>query len=317
MTDLAEFRKQMSAASINDLPDSAFAYIEPGGKKDAQGKTTPRSKRHFPVHDAAHVRNALARMSQSPFGEKARSKIIAAARKHGVQVSENRSETTQVVTAAEPQYRVYSQELEIRSRGDGRTVTGIAVPWDAPQMIDDSLIEEFAPGAFAHQIEEVRAVAAGRRGSGIRFAWEHVKLGGHMIGAVIEMRNDPAGQYVEMRVANTTKGDEALELIKVGALNQLSVGFIPKENQRLGYRGNAEHLRRVKADMTEVAVTMAGAYGRGAEIAAVRSGEALPAQKQVEVNTNHLELRTRAEKYMNMPELPDLDFELRRIRLGL
>ena len=36
----------------NDLPDSCFAYIEPGGKKDASGRTVPRSLRHFPYKNA-------------------------------------------------------------------------------------------------------------------------------------------------------------------------------------------------------------------------------------------------------------------------
>ncbi len=74
----------MADANINDLPDSDFAYIEPGGTKDAEGKTTPRSLRHFPIHDGAHVRNALARLDQSPFGDKARAKVEAAAKKMGI-----------------------------------------------------------------------------------------------------------------------------------------------------------------------------------------------------------------------------------------
>src|SRR5258707_3119750 len=78
----------MTSASINDLPDSAFAYIQPGGTKDAEGKTTPRSLRHFPVHDADHVRNALSRAPQSPFGDQAMPKIRAAAAKLGIKVSE-------------------------------------------------------------------------------------------------------------------------------------------------------------------------------------------------------------------------------------
>ena len=68
-------KAEMSAKSQNDLPDSAFAFIESGGKKDEDGKTTPRSLRHFPINDAAHVRNALARASSSPFGDKAMGKI--------------------------------------------------------------------------------------------------------------------------------------------------------------------------------------------------------------------------------------------------
>ena len=74
---------EMTASSINDLPDSDFAYIEPGGKV-VDGKTEPRSLRHFPIHDAAHVRNALARLDQSPFGDKARAKVEAAAKRMGI-----------------------------------------------------------------------------------------------------------------------------------------------------------------------------------------------------------------------------------------
>jgi len=55
---------------VNDLPDSAFLYIEPGGKKDAEGKTVPRSLRHLPYKDKngnidlPHLRNAIARIPQ-------------------------------------------------------------------------------------------------------------------------------------------------------------------------------------------------------------------------------------------------------------
>jgi len=67
---------EWDTAYINDLPDSAFAHVE-AGDKDESGKTVPRSKRHFPHHgkagalDLPHLRNALARAPQSPFGPKA------------------------------------------------------------------------------------------------------------------------------------------------------------------------------------------------------------------------------------------------------
>lgn len=61
-------------AFMNDLPDSSFIWIEPGGKKDSEGKTVPRSKRHLPYKDASgkidlpHLRNAIARLGQGkPF----------------------------------------------------------------------------------------------------------------------------------------------------------------------------------------------------------------------------------------------------------
>jgi hypothetical protein len=77
-------KAKMSSASQNDLPDSAFAYIEPGGKKDSDGKTTPRSLRHFPVHDKAHADNAAARIAQgAEFGEQAKAKVTAAQKRFG------------------------------------------------------------------------------------------------------------------------------------------------------------------------------------------------------------------------------------------
>ena len=75
-----------STAYINDLPDSAFLYIESGGRPDADGKTVPRSLRHFPVRDAdgrldvAHLRNAIARAPQSQVGAETVSKVQAKAR---------------------------------------------------------------------------------------------------------------------------------------------------------------------------------------------------------------------------------------------
>jgi class 3 adenylate cyclase len=59
------------------LPDSAFAYIDSSGR------------RRLPIHDASHVRNALARFGQVHFEDeeardRARSRLLRAAKKHGI-----------------------------------------------------------------------------------------------------------------------------------------------------------------------------------------------------------------------------------------
>ena len=59
------------------LPDSAFAYIDSTGR------------RRLPIHDASHVRNALARFNQVAFEDdaardRARSRLLRAAKKHGI-----------------------------------------------------------------------------------------------------------------------------------------------------------------------------------------------------------------------------------------
>lgn len=64
-------KAQWTTGYINRLPDSAFLYVEPGGKKDDTGRTTPRSLRHLPVYDVdgqldiAHLRNALAQIPKA------------------------------------------------------------------------------------------------------------------------------------------------------------------------------------------------------------------------------------------------------------
>jgi len=90
---LMEF-KEWDVAYINDLPDSAFAYIRSGGEKDEDGKTVPRALRFLPYKniqgnvDLPHLRNALARLTQTSLTiaeqAKARKVLVAAAEKAGV-----------------------------------------------------------------------------------------------------------------------------------------------------------------------------------------------------------------------------------------
>jgi class 3 adenylate cyclase len=68
---------RLSSSERAGLPDKAFAYI------DSQGN------RRLPVHDEAHVRNALARFGQVPFEddearERARTRLLQAARRYRI-----------------------------------------------------------------------------------------------------------------------------------------------------------------------------------------------------------------------------------------
>lgn len=76
-----------STAFINDLPDSSFLHIESGGEKDSEGKTTPRSLRHFPYKDAEgkvdlpHLRNAIARAPQASLPDGVKTRVQERARR--------------------------------------------------------------------------------------------------------------------------------------------------------------------------------------------------------------------------------------------
>jgi hypothetical protein len=59
-----------------------FAYVDKEGGE------------HLPIHDEEHVRNAIARFNQTAFEsvaakEKARRKVLAAAKKHGIEVAQD------------------------------------------------------------------------------------------------------------------------------------------------------------------------------------------------------------------------------------
>jgi class 3 adenylate cyclase len=68
---------RLSSRERAKLPDSAFAYIDSGGR------------RRLPIHDEAHVRAALARFGRVPFEddtsrERARKRLLNAAKKYGI-----------------------------------------------------------------------------------------------------------------------------------------------------------------------------------------------------------------------------------------
>lgn len=80
-------RAVWTTAYINDLPDSAFLFVESGGNKDSDGRTTPRTLRHFPYKDAngnvdlPHLRDALSRIPQSNLPADVKQSLTAKAQK--------------------------------------------------------------------------------------------------------------------------------------------------------------------------------------------------------------------------------------------
>jgi hypothetical protein len=73
---------KLSERQRDKLPDNAFAYIDGAGD------------RHLPINDDEHIRNAMARFDQTDFEdaaakERARNRIVAAARKHGIEIDDS------------------------------------------------------------------------------------------------------------------------------------------------------------------------------------------------------------------------------------
>jgi hypothetical protein len=73
---------ELTDAKRDRIDDSKFAYITKDGE------------RKLPIHDESHVRNAIARFNQTDFDQgdskaTAARKILAAARKHGIEVEDD------------------------------------------------------------------------------------------------------------------------------------------------------------------------------------------------------------------------------------
>lgn len=211
--DLDE-RAAMSAAGINDLPDSAFAYIEPGGQKDGTGRTVPRGLRHFPIHDAAHVRNALARAPQSPFGKQAMPKILAAAKKFGVEVGGQ--------NGTDPAGAERSVPFEMSaSHGDGLTFEGYAAVFNSPTRIDSwegEFDEVILPGAFARTLAARTPVLMFEHG-------RHPLIGKMPLGVITRAEEDTKGLHVEARLSDNWLIQPVRDAVRDGAVNGMSFRF--------------------------------------------------------------------------------------------
>jgi HK97 family phage prohead protease len=249
MTD--DDRAKMSGASINDLPDSAFAYIEPGGSKDEQGKTIPRSKRHFPVHDEAHARNALARAPQSPFGDKAMGKIKAACRKFGIQVSEEKSRPGLGIC-------VRSFDFELRDAdGDGLTLHGYAAVFNSPTKIRDlqgDFEETVLPGAFKRSLATRTPV----------LQWDHGKdpaVGTAPIGDIQDLREDDHGLLVRARLYDHASTGRVRQAIKGRSVKGMSFRFGVPDGGDLWTKRDGMDVREIRdADVHELGPVVFPAY---------------------------------------------------------
>lgn len=79
--------------------------------------------------------------------------------------------------------------------------------------------------------------------------WQHNPK--EPIGRFDVVREDEKGLFVKGRLSGTGKGAEAYELLKMGALNGLSIGFVTREAQRSSASGTRNILR---ADLMEVSL---------------------------------------------------------------
>ena len=257
---------QLSSSSINSLPDADFAFIEKGGKRDSENKTIPRSLRHFPVHDAAHTRNALARMSQSPFGPKAKAKIMAAARKFGISVSpDGRDMEDGGALAPEVERRFVGEDrrsayvsaaaVEVREGADGHRIGGYASVFQRFSRPLGGFVEEILPDAFG------RAQIEGFAGAVCRFNHDPNLLLGTISGRTLALKIDRTGLYYDVLPPQSRA--DILELVKRGDIRHSSFAFrMSADGEEWTVSDQNYPLRRIHeiAELVDVAPVVNPAY---------------------------------------------------------
>jgi phage head maturation protease len=282
----------MTSADTNDLDDSDFAYVAPGGVKDGSGKTVPRSNRFLPVHDKAHVQNALARLPQTdiPAAAKAQAltKIKAAAQKFGVQVSDDSSSGSASRMELFRSYPLEEAHVVTRAEGDGsgRLVEAYCAVFDEAAEIRDfegHYEEEIDRAAFNKRIADVQRSRAGY--GLVKCIYNH---GMTLHGTPAERFSLPPavckhispesrGVLTRSYYLDTPLGNELLEMWREGAITAQSfTGAIIRSTPELRrgetYRpkgGQLMRVRRLELGLKEYGATPFPAY-TGAELVGVR-----------------------------------------------
>ena len=153
-----------------------------------------------------------------------------------------------------------TREVELRlDNAEERTITGIAVPYNQDANIGGAYIERFAPGAI-RSVDDVK----------IFYGHQHDEL---PIGRVIDGRDTEHGFEITAKIANTTLGNDVMELMREGVLNKFSVGFEPIEQVREGNTVTRTHVA-----LREVSTVAWPAY-QNATITQVREETEAPAEE--------------------------------------
>lgn len=103
-----------------------------------------------------------------------------------------------------------------------RIISGYAATWDLDQGGD--IIKR---GAFKKTLSE--------RADRVKVLWQH----NEPLGKPVSMIEDSKGLLIEARISKTRLGDEALELMKDGVVDQMSIGYIiPAGKSNYNSEGN-------------------------------------------------------------------------------
>jgi len=122
-----------------------------------------------------------------------------------------------------------------------RTITGVAVPWDTPAVVSGGQKVQFLRGAFDVNQKPAKLI-------------ENHDMS-QLRGVVSELVDDESGLLFTAKFAKTTASDQAIELVKAGAYDSVSVGAVPT---KFKYKGDTMIVS--KANLLELSLVAIPAF---------------------------------------------------------
>lgn len=207
---------------------------------------------------------------------------------------------TTINVPAEPVERQHAEGLEVREvlirsvDPEKREVYGIAVPWDQEVRIDSW---------FDHYFESVQRGACEARDGEPKAFWLHREI----IGRATSYRDTDDGWEITLRISETATGNDALALVRDGAIDRFSIGFNPIEHTEREEDG-VKHITRTRIEVREVSLVPFPAYD-GAKVTGHR--HQTPEQHPTSSSTDK-ENRTMADSTAELVEVREAFEDLTR-----
>jgi HK97 family phage prohead protease len=166
-------------------------------------------------------------------------------------------------------------QFEVREDADGMTFEGYAAVFNSPSE-PLPFVERIAPGAFTRSLEAR---------NDIKLLWNHDT--GSVLGSTragtMKLYQDGTGLRVSARIANTTAGRDAAELIRRGDVDSMSFGFsVPSGGDEWSADGAERTLKSVR--LHEVSIVPFPAYSATAGTTSVRGLELIAQRAEVDVD---------------------------------
>lgn len=193
-----------------------------------------------------------------------------------------------------PEMHRRSYEVRAVADDDGRTITGLAVPFDTETEIIPGFREKIARGAV--NLDTAPALF-----------YRHSEP----IGIITQMTECPDGLRIEARVSDTALGRDAATLARDGAIKCLSIGFFEREYTDEITDDGATLRTQHSIDLREISLVPVPAY-EDAKITAVREAQTPTTPTTNTKGTPMTDQITRAD----IDELADASTDLAR-RLSL